>query len=272
MSYHRKEVDQFLDYDSTKINTALVMDSMDHNSAEVELQFYDVFDPSDNIIAETKIEVEFDEAGELETSTLDMLNQDPEFFEAVLQKKYDRDGEGQKVDFKGGYDEMFIEAVAGRVSEDIEHDIQQVMRMSNEAPEIEVDDVEIEMEEITVEGNNFRQAFIVDGEQVAFTYEVTTEVDEDMGFYLSYDGEAEEPEYELFASNDIPENQYSRNKLQEIFEGMDDMESIRKFSELSSKIDEMALDNYKAEISQPELEEPKQEKKQKKSKGFGMSM
>ena len=274
MSYHRKEVDKYLDYDdSTKINSRLELNTMDHNSAEVELQFYDVFDRNDNIIAETKIKVEFNEAGELETSTLDMLNQDPEFFEAVLQKKYDRDGEGQKVDFEGGYDEMFMEAVAGRVSEDIEHDIQQIMRMTNEAPEIDVDDIEIELEEITLKGFDgqvvdLRQAFVVNGEEIAFNYEIDDGNDEDMAFYQSHDGKDVEPEYEMYAPAIIEENEYSRKKLEEIFAGMDDSDVASKMGELRSKLDEMALDNYKSEIAKPE--EPKQ--KQKKSKGFGMSM
>lgn len=275
MSYHRKEVDKFLDYDSTKINSRIDIDTMDHNSAEIELQFYDVFDPNDNIIAQTSINVEFNEDGELETSTLDMLNQDPEFFEAVLQQKYDREGEGEKVDLEGAYDEMFMEAVAGRVSEDIEHDIQKMMRMTNEAPEIDVDDIEIELEEITLKGFDgqvvdLRQAFVVNGEEIAFNYEIDDGNDEDMAFYQSHDGKDVEPEYEMYAPAIIEENEYSRKKLEEIFAGMDDSDIASKMGELRTKLDEMALDNYKSEIAKPEEQE--QEKKQKKSKGFGMSM
>jgi hypothetical protein len=147
-------------------------------------------------------------------------------------------------------------------------------------PEIEVDDIEIEMEEHEFDFTGtlnpkdaFRQAFIVNGEQVAFTYEVDSGVDENsivQGAVLGQDVEGNEPNYSVYAPDYVEENGYSEDKLYEIFEGLSEIEKDNKVFELKSKIDEMALDNYKEKVS--ELEEPKQEKKQKKSKGFGMSM
>jgi hypothetical protein len=280
MSYHRKEVDKFLDYDSLKVNSTIDTKTMTNDKVEVELQFSDSFDPSDKIIAETKFEVEFNEEGKLETNDIELVNNDPEFFMAVLQAKYDRDGEGEKVDLSASYDTMFMEAVGGRVSEDIEHDIQKIMRMDMEEPEIEVDDIEIEMEEHEFDFTGtlnpkdaFRQAFIVNGEQVAFTYEVDSGVDENsivQGAVLGQDVEGNEPNYSVYAPDYVEENGYSEDKLYEIFEGLSETEKDNKVFELKSKIDEMALDNYKEKVS--ELEEPKQEKKQEKNKGFGMSM
>lgn len=277
MSYHRNEVDGFLDYNKEKINTRIDSESTaneDYWSVKVELQFQDALDPRDIVISEAMVEVEYDDDGKLETTSLEIVNQDPEFFMDVLQAKYDKEGEGQQVDLENGYDEMFMEATAGRVVDDIEYDLEKLVRYSHSLMELDPKEEGDEIEfEILSEGN----MELIEGTENTyhFMYDVTFGDDANGVAFRVTPSEDGNHMISHFDENEQHMNADVGEKIKASFGIKYDEQKVEEFidDEVMPKLTETAReafdDKYKEELNvEPEPEKPKK----KKSQNLGMSM
>lgn len=275
MTTHRNEVDNFLDYDTTKVNTTIDMDSMTHNTATMEVQYQESLNPDRGVIAEANIEVEFDEQGKLDTTSLEMVNQNPELFMAVLQEKYDKEGEGQQVDPESNYDVMFMEALAGRVQEDIEHDLGKVIEYENSLMELDPADEGIEVE-FDMEGEGSLELVEGTKDTYHFTQDVSFGDDSNAVAFRVTPSEDGELNISSFDENGQDMNQDVAQKIEASFDSKYDEHKVREFvkDEVMPSLTETARDSiedaYEAYKDELEVEEPK--KKQKKSRSLGMSM
>lgn len=276
MSEQRKELDQFLNHSGTKISTNIVNDIMSSSNVDVELKFYDISDANnDEIISSTTINVDFNNYNRIETTEIELMNQCPEFILDVLKHKYEID-EKDKEDNLKNYDDIekqdavFMEAVASKVLEDIENDYMHIMYYGTEKSEIDVDDIEIDIkssEIIEYDVSHEDDALM----EIEYQYEADLMVDDQsLKVIIDLDKRTDYSDKDILVTevlDDETNNELEKVAIQAIkARGFNNPDQDDVFS-LVSKIEE-EIENQLKEDQKPE--EPKQ--KQKKSKGFGMSM
>lgn len=258
MSYHRQEVEEFLEKNGV-IETKADIERV--GEAEISFLYRDPINPSDDITCSGSATIEFNEKGEVETSTLDIINQDPDFFIEVLQAKYDRDSEGEQVDFESGYDSGFMEALAGIINEQAEQEIKNVIEYSNRIsqPDVTPDDVlldtagKIEVEKIDENIAMLYQDVSINGEEICIAFKASVENNKITGLTGN-------DEYENDMNDDI------RDRVRDIFQTGDyNYETVREnTNEVMSRLAHMVKNEAETEL--------KREAKKEKKRSIGLSM
>ena len=213
-------------------------------------------------IVEGKIDIEANKYGELETSPLDIVNQAPEFFEEIAKHNghYDNDI----------YKQYTINSQAQRLAENLNDEIGDFIQerrlelgLENVVgiEDLEIEPIHGEIEEIE-KGKEFTltQSFhIISGENdinLAFYKEYQFSIDEDGDPSRLRDVEFSEINQE---TKNLLESEFGENIIEDLVSNIDDTAYV---------ITNNILDN----LYEGYTEAQKEEKKQKKSKGFGMSM
>lgn len=119
----REELKDFMKNHMMKLDCDLDVDTITDESGIVNIKLNDTSNTDNTAPQETSIEVHFDEYGRLETNSMEVVNQEPEFFKGLIQKIFNENNIQEDIDLNNEFDSLMMEAIAERILESAELDI-----------------------------------------------------------------------------------------------------------------------------------------------------
>lgn len=230
------------------------------NDIDTNLAYIDTL--TGDKLAEARVNIEYNGYQELETTSLDIVNQAPEFFEEIAKHNGHTDNDIFK--------QHCIVTNAKRLAENLNDDLPQHVNFHNVKDNIDVEIKKAEINEFKDEGFALYELTIAVGDK---EYEAVLNLnkDDEGEYYVSHDGDS----YDLHGGYDGTNKQIKEaveNEIKSVYgeknfeeKGMKAVDSVLLKLELN--VEDRLFDS---QFDDKEVEEPKQ--KQKKSKSFGMSM